>query len=235
MFVLSQGTANADTLTGWDGKDSISGGAGADSLDGGAGDDRLDGGAGGDWLIGGAGNDIYVVDNAGDLVVEDGGAGSDLVQSSVSYALGANVENLTLTGTAAINGTGNEFDNIIAGNAGANSLTGANGNDTLAGASGNDWLNGGAGDDWLTGGVGLDTFVIQPGYGRDTITDFGATASNQDRLQVSTAVFADIHAFMAAARQAGSDVSVTATPIDVLTLKNITLASLDATDLRFSA
>ena len=63
----------------------------------------LDGGAGTDTLIGGAGNDTYVVDAAGDVVTETAGEGTDTVQSAISYTLGANVENLTLTGTAAIN------------------------------------------------------------------------------------------------------------------------------------
>jgi Ca2+-binding RTX toxin-like protein len=123
----------------------------------------------------------------------------------------------------------------FSGGAGADSLSGFAGDDTLFAADGNDTLDGGAGADWLTGGAGLDTFVIQPGFGRDTITDFGATPANQDLLQVSTGVFADLQAFMAASRQVGSDVIVTATPNDVLTLQNVTLASLDATDLRFAA
>ena len=58
----------------------------------------LDGGAGADTLVGGTGNDTYVVDNAGDVVTEGAGAGTDTVQSSVTFTLGANVENLTLTG-----------------------------------------------------------------------------------------------------------------------------------------
>ncbi len=142
--------------------------------------------------------------------------------------------NATLTRIAAFNGAGNELDNAMIGNAGANSLTGGPGQDSLTGGAENNWLDGGASDDWLTGGAGLDNFVIKPGFGRDTITDFGATSANQDLLQVSTSVFADMQAFMASARQAGADVIVTATSNDVLTLKNVTLASLDATDLRFA-
>ena len=111
----------------------------------------LSGGAGSDTMIGGAGNDTYVVDNVGDVVTENVNEGTDIVQSSVSYTLSANVENLTLTGTAAINGTGND-DN--------NSLTGNSGNNVLTGGAGNDTLNGGAGADTLLGGAGDDTYVV---------------------------------------------------------------------------
>ena len=55
----------------------------------------LDGGAGNDTMAGGAGNDTYVVDAAGDVVTEAASAGTDTVQSRISYTLGANVENLT--------------------------------------------------------------------------------------------------------------------------------------------
>ncbi len=90
----------------------------------------LNGGAGSDSMNGGGGNDTYVVDSSGDIVVEELNAGKDTVQSSITYALGANVENLTLTGTAAINGTGNTLNNVLTGNSAANILTGGLGNDT---------------------------------------------------------------------------------------------------------
>jgi Ca2+-binding RTX toxin-like protein len=76
------------------------------------------------------GNDTYVVDQVGDVVTELVGEGADTVQSSISWLLGANIENLTLTGSAAISGTGNALDNILTGNSGANTLTGGAGNDT---------------------------------------------------------------------------------------------------------
>jgi Ca2+-binding RTX toxin-like protein len=105
----------------------------------------LDGGAGNDTMVGGLGNDTYVVNIATDVVTEAAGAGTDTVLSSVTYTLGVNVENLTLTGTTAINGTGNTLDNIITGNGAANILNGAAGADTLIGGLGNDTLTGGLG------------------------------------------------------------------------------------------
>ena len=107
-------------------------------LQGNSSDNRLDGLGGADVMIGGIGSDTYVVDNIGDLVAEYGDTGIDLVEASVSYVLTENVENLTLTGTANINGTGNWLDNTVIGNAGANVLSGGGGIDSLYGGLGND-------------------------------------------------------------------------------------------------
>lgn len=107
-------------------------------LVGNAGNNRLDGGAEADSLIGGLGNDVYVVDDQLDTAFENAGEGTDTVESGVSWTLGNNFENLTLTGTGNINGTGNELANALAGNAGDNVLDGAQGADAMAGGAGND-------------------------------------------------------------------------------------------------
>ena len=129
------------SLNGTGGNDLILGFDGVDTLNGNGGADILIGGLGADTMNGGAGNDTYVVDDAGDVITET--TGTDLVRSSVTRTLEANVEDLTLTGTGAINGTGNTVANIIIGNAGANTLSGNDGIDTLTGGLGNDTLDGG--------------------------------------------------------------------------------------------
>jgi serralysin len=141
------GRAGNDTIHGLGGNDTIVGNSGNDTLYGDAGDDTLDGGIGADQLFGGLGNDIYVLDNAGDIANETGGDGTDTVKSSITFSLSdaihalGNIENLTLTGGSAINGTGNALANVINGNTGANVLAGLAGADTLDGGLGLDTAN----------------------------------------------------------------------------------------------
>ena len=138
------GGAGTDTLSSFENlmgsafNDVLTGSTAANVLMGLAGDDTLNGGAGADTMSGGLGNDTYVVDNAGDVVTENANEGTDTVQAAVTYTLAANVENLTLTGTSSINGTGNALDNVIVGNSGNNVLAGLGGADTLDGGTGTD-------------------------------------------------------------------------------------------------
>ena len=147
----------------------LTGNAAVNTLTGGAGNDTLNGGTGADTMVGGLGNDIYMVDNTADIVTEALNEGTDLVQSSVTYTLSANVDNLTLTGTTAINGTGNALNNILIGNSANNSLTGGDGNDTLDGGVGNDTMVGGLGDDVYVVNVSTDVVTEAASAGNDTI------------------------------------------------------------------
>ena len=150
----------------------------ANTITGNAAANVLDGKAGNDTLMGGLGNDTYVVDSAGDEVEEEGGGGTDLIRSSVTYELPDEVENLTLTGTAAINGSGNELANTLTGNAAANLLEGELGNDSLKGGAGNDTLVGGVGRDTMLGGSGDDVYVVDSAY--DKVYETTTTTSTTD-------------------------------------------------------
>ncbi len=144
----------------------IIGNSGSNTLKGMDGDDWLDGGGGANQLYGGVGDDVFIVASASDHVFENAAEGTDTVRSAITYALGDNVENLILTGSGVVNGTGNALDNIITGNAHDN---------ILAGGDGNDVLRGGAGNDTMTGGAGSDTFVLGlagSANGQDHLVDF---------------------------------------------------------------
>ena len=154
------GNALANRLRGNDGENLLSGLGGNDTLLGGAGNDTLNGGEGADSIAGGTGDDLYVLNVAGETVTEAPDAGTDSVRSSVSFALGANVERLFLTGAANVNATGNAQDNALTGNSGANVLDGAAGNDTLAGGAGDDTYIVDAGDIVIElAGQGVDTLI----------------------------------------------------------------------------
>jgi Ca2+-binding RTX toxin-like protein len=181
---IIKGNAGNSTLHGGAGNDSLYGrGSGSDTLFGDEGNDYLDGGAGADTLDGGIGNDTYVVDNAGDRVIEATNGGTDWVSSDISYTLGDNLEGLRLrglTGAEDLNGSGNDLNNTIYGNAGRN---------TLNGGGGNDVLNGGAGSDSLFGGAGSDLFVIanKEADGSLTTDKIGDFQTGSDVLYLSRA------------------------------------------------
>jgi Ca2+-binding RTX toxin-like protein len=115
-----------------------------------------------DVLRGGAGNDTYVLARA-DTIRELAGGGTDTVLSSISYTLGANVENLTLTGSSNLSGTGNSLKNVITGNAGHNKLNGAGGIDTVS------YADAGAA---VTVSLAVTTAQVTGGAGSDTLSNF---------------------------------------------------------------
>jgi Ca2+-binding RTX toxin-like protein len=162
----------------------LTGNSGKNTLTGGAGNDLLNGGTGADKMLGGLGDDTYMVDVSTDVITENAGEGIDTVQSSITYTLGANIENLTLTGASAINGTGSTLDNVLLGNSGANTLSGGTGNDTLIGNLGNDTLTGGAGND-----IFVFDSTLNATSNKDTISDF---ASGQDQIRLDRDIFATL-------------------------------------------
>lgn len=182
------GTGNNvnNIIMGNDGANLLSGASKDDSLSGGAGNDTLNGGTGGDSMTGGAGNDTYVVDAKGDVIAEGNNQGIDAVNSSIAYVLPVNVENLTLTGTSNINGTGNSADNIITGNSGNNLLAGGGGSDSLSGGGGNDVLVWDSIDYGLDGGSGTDTLQIDgAGQTIDLATIVDTVIRNIEILEIT--------------------------------------------------
>ena len=188
--VTINGTTAGENLTGSSQNDTINGGDGADTMDGGTGTDALNGGVG---------NDTYALANGTDAVTDT--AGIDTITSTITRSLAsfATIENLTLLGTVAINGTGNALDNIITGN------------------SGNNVLDGGAGNDTMTGGAGNDTYKVSAG--NDTITDFrtryfAATLSGANEVTPTGSTATGQAALTLNAAQTRLDLTITTTSLD---------------------
>lgn len=179
-------------------------GDGDNIVTGGNGDDAFDGGAGNDTLNGGAGDDLIAGGLGNDAV--NGGSGDDELDG----------------------GAGNDG---LTGGSGDDVLFGAAGHDTLSGGSGDDWLEGGTGDDHLTGGSGTDTFHFATGFGRDMISDFGA--SDRDIISFE-GLFADFDDVMAFSTQVGGDVVIEIDAQTSLTLRDASLLTLGADDFRFA-
>ncbi|WP_444464492.1 hypothetical protein [Rhodobacter capsulatus] len=150
-------------------------------LTGNAAANRLNGGGGADTMAGGAGNDTYIVDNRADRVIEitangtDTG-GVDLLRATVSINLQATaglrfVENLILTGSANLAGSGNALDNQITGNAGANRLAG------------------GLGADTLRGGAGADSFIFDTAPAADNVDRLIDFTPADDTIRLEDAIF----------------------------------------------
>ncbi len=175
------GTAGNDSLAGTNSNESIY------AFDG---NDTIDGGFGTDKMFGGRGNDTYIVGAQSETVVEKSGEGNDTIQSAASYSLddtdgagvnGGNVENLELTGTAKINGTGNALNNLLTGNSASNTLTGAGGNDVL---------DGGGAIDILAGGTGKDTYIVD--QTAEKVTELAAGGNDTVKSSVTFSLPANV-------------------------------------------
>jgi Ca2+-binding RTX toxin-like protein len=139
--------ARVENAIGGDGNDTLIGNDAGNILYGGRGDDQFDGGTGSDLMAGGKGNDVYTIENTADAVIENPNEGIDSVFASTHYRLSANVENLTLEGSADLQGYGNDEANALFGNVGNNLLVGDSGDDLLDGKPGVDMMVGGPGND----------------------------------------------------------------------------------------
>jgi Ca2+-binding RTX toxin-like protein len=120
-------------------------------------------------LNGTSGDDVHRINSTASQVVEAANGGNDTVISTISYTLGDNVENLTLAGDAALNGTGNALANRLIGNGAANVIKGLAGNDYLDGAGGADSLYGGLGDDIYVIRSSAAKVIEQAKEGMDTV------------------------------------------------------------------
>ncbi|MDD5321500.1 MAG: hypothetical protein PHD43_12960 [Methylococcales bacterium] len=192
---------SSNTLTINIAQNGITESTGNDMLASTSGNDKFNGLAGADAMKGCLGNDLYVIDNAGDKVFEISHLATeiDTVNSSISFTLGAHLENLTLIGTGAINGTGNVLKNVLIGYVAANVLNGSAGNDALTGEAGNDLLTDGNGNDPLTGRDGKDLLMGGGGdeifrlttLSKDIFVDFRVA---DDTVQLENSVFTQLTA-----------------------------------------
>lgn len=189
----------------------------------GDGNDIFDGRGGRAFYVdGGEGDDLYVVDEPLIKLGEQTNAGTDTVKSSITWTLGANFENLVLTGKNSIAGTGSELANRITGNAGQN---------TLFGMGGTDIIDGGAGNDILHGGSAADTFIFTTGTGSDTIADFQDGIDLIDITGIKK--INDFAQIAEAMTQVGADVVIDLGGKDSLTVQNVTIDKLTAIDFAY--
>jgi Ca2+-binding RTX toxin-like protein len=156
-----------DTVLAGDGDDQVFGQAGDDILSGDAGNDSLDGDAGADSIDGGTGSDTLIGDAGDDTLI--GGADNDEIYGGT--------DNDVISGDAG--------DDLVFAGDGDDSITGGSGVDTLVGNDGDDTLDGGTGDDSLDGSDGDDTFVLNDGFGNDTIIGGETAETNGDTLDLS--------------------------------------------------
>ena len=238
------GNTAANVIYAYGGDDVLAGGDGDDSLLGMDGNDAIDGQGGNDQMIGGIGNDSFVINSISDVAAEFNGIteGIDTVYAHIDYTLGGSIEQLILVeGTAAVNGAGDSNDNVVIGNSAANTLYGNDGGDTLygfanddvlVGGNGNDIIDSGTGNDNISGNADADLFKFAAGDGFDLVNDF--SAAEGDQLVISSALAADLAAFIAAGTTvSGSAVYSFGGGTQTITLSGVAHDSLVAADVIF--
>ena len=236
-------------LTGTTGFDTIYGTAGADTIDGRGGSDYVNGRGGNDTFIYhvgdgnleidetaasstdnnelhlGAGIDassmVVTADRYGNILLSDGTSGDQVKLDNAMSGDQYGVQTVVFA-----DGTSWSHQDLV-----DKELNGTAGADTIFGTPGNDTIEGHAGNDDITGGGGADTFVFKAGFGNDTVEDF--TQADSDVIQFDSSLFEDYSDVMAHAAVVGSDVVITYDANDTLTLKNIALANLHASDFHF--
>ena len=243
------GTAGADTIDGKGGNDYVQGGGGNDSITYNSGYGHLEifendtaSGANNVLHLGSgiaASAVVVTADRYGDFVLTDGTSGDQITLDSELSSTTAGVQSLVFADgttwhrqdliTKELAGTSGA--DTIYGTSAADTITGQDGNDTVTAGDGNDTIDGGHGNDDLTGGNGADTFVFKAGFGLDKVEDF--SSSQTDIIQFDSSLFADYSTMLAHAATVGSDTVITYDSTDVLTIKNVTLANLHATDFHF--
>jgi Ca2+-binding RTX toxin-like protein len=229
------GSQGNDYVNGQDGDDLVFGGEGSDTVVGDPGNDYVNGEGGNDTVLGGAGNDTVLGGEGSDYI--NGGADND-------HVFGGNGADVL------IGDDGNDYlngeigDDIVFAGSGNDTLLGADGNDYLAGGDGNDNLTGGLGDDtlfagagsdYLKGDAGDDFFIFEANFGTSLIIDFETgTPAHHDFILFKGGVFVDSADVLAHAVQQATNVVITASTGDSLTLANVQLANLVADDFRFA-
>src|SRR5215475_10413496 len=191
----------------------FSGSSPGTTLSGTSGNDQLAANAPNMTLVGNGGDDTFIVYDPSDVVVESSNSGIDTVLTwGAGYTLPANIENLTLMGSADASAAGNSLNNIITANAG------------------NDIITAGTGNDILIGGLGNDTFVVTAGDGVDEIQNFRPGANSGDVVALQGFAFTSFAAVQAAMTQSGTDTVLNLGSNQSITFDNTTIASFDASN-----
>lgn len=189
--------------------DLIFGGGGADSIDGGTGNDIINGGNGADALLGGDGADEFVQEAGfGNDTITGGEGGLDndtirltqdintttvltgdeagTITDGTSTATFTQIETIDLQGgDDIVDASAADASITVFGGAGADTITGSTADDVLDGEVGDDTIAGGAGADSMTGGFGDDTFIMEDGFGADTINGTETGEVNGDTIDGS--------------------------------------------------